>query len=183
MNILLPIPFFRHPSCVRKGLKSRLQLRPIPPNPSLACFSMHLPESGTKTQLMTVLSFMRYHISSTCVMSQPQLGLFLLGSPCVWGQEADVGTQFCEVSYFINICVGPFPMLPLLKSKILPPPPSIWCYFQSFPFLEIKILTPPPSLNMLSHGHDFSSCEILTQEAFQHPHLCKFLQVKIFNNF
>ena len=44
-KILLPIPFFRHPSCVRKGLESRLsrlQLWPISPNPGWACFSLSL---------------------------------------------------------------------------------------------------------------------------------------------
>ena len=106
-KILLPIPFFRHPSCVRKGLESRLsrlQLWPISPNPGWACFSL---KSGAKTSWWW------------CSV--------------LWG-----------IIFHQHMC-GHFPMFPLLKSKIFPPPPFNMLFLSDSPFWD-KSLTPPPSI-------------------------------------
>ena len=119
-----------------------------------------------------LFSFMMYHISSTCVMSQPQ---FRLSSPQVW-EKTMFKALFSFIMYHISLTcvmsqpqfrlsspqvwektmfkalfsfimyVGPFPCLPFCSPKYFPTH-SICCFFHRFPFLKSNML-PPPSLNI-----------------------------------
>ena len=154
MSIPLPIPFFKHPSIVWRGLKyttlfslSRISYFFNMCDMSQPQFLLFPPKSDRGLLFKTLFSFIMYHISSTCVMSQPQ---FLLFPP-----KSDRGllfkTLFSFIMYHIssNTWVGPFPCLPFCSPKYFPTH-SICCFSHRFPFLKTKCY-PPPSLNICCH--------------------------------
>ncbi len=134
MSIPLPIPFFKHPSIVWRGLKYK-----------------------------TLFSLSRIsYFFNMCDMSQPQFLLFPPKSDRgLHYDPVQDSLQFYYVSYFFNTWVGPFPCLPFCSPKYFPAH-SICCFSHRFPFLKTKCYPPPLPEYMLPHGIDFLSCEIYT---------------------
>ena len=83
LSISLPIPFFKHPSCLRRGLKYK-----------------------------TLFSLSRIsYFFNMCYMSQPQFLLFPPKSDrSLHYDPVQDSVQFYYVSYFFNMCYVPTPV-------------------------------------------------------------------------
>ena len=117
LSILLSTPFFMHPPpCVLRG-QDQVETPSLQPQ-----FSLFLPASWGGFNLSRDSVLWGYHISSTCVMSHPQVSF----SPRL--EDVSIKDYLRRDSvlweYFINMCRCLSQASPSEVKNLTPPPPS-----------------------------------------------------------